>query len=93
MLRGASLWDSETFYRELIEKRITVADLTTAYASLLLQDFALNGHRDYGMLRQVHVGGEAMTQEGINTWQEAGLQGVKLLKVVRLISGAHNHKR
>ena len=79
VLRGASLWDSETFYRELIEKRITVADLTTAYASLLLQDFARNGPRDYGLLRQVHVGGEAMTQEGINAWQEAGLQGVKLL--------------
>src|SRR6185312_1002959 len=60
VLRGPALWDSETFYRELIEKRITVADLTTAYWFMLAQDFARGGPRDYGLLRQVHTGGEAM---------------------------------
>ncbi|WP_146162529.1 non-ribosomal peptide synthetase, partial [Nitrosospira multiformis] len=79
VLRGPALWDSETFYRELIEKRITVADLTTAYWLMLAQDFARGGSRDYGLLRQVHAGGEAMSPEGLKAWCEAGLDGVTLL--------------
>jgi len=79
VLRGPQLWDSDTFYRELIDKRITVADLTTAYWFLLVQDFARQGPQDYGQLRQVHAGGEAMSPEGIKAWREAGLGGVTLL--------------
>ncbi|QSI32377.1 amino acid adenylation domain-containing protein [Variovorax sp. RKNM96] len=83
VLRGPTLWDSETFYRELIDRRISVADLTTAYWHLLAQDFAQdavrNGTRDYGALRQVHAGGEAMPPEGLKAWREAGLAHVKLL--------------
>ncbi|SDQ61340.1 amino acid adenylation domain-containing protein [Nitrosospira multiformis] len=79
VLRGPQLWDSDTFYRELINKRITVADLTTAYWFLLAQDFARQGPRDYGLLRQVHAGGEAMSPEGIKAWREAGLGGITLL--------------
>ncbi|KIO47788.1 AMP-binding protein, partial [Nitrosospira sp. NpAV] len=79
VLRGPQLWDSDTFYRELINKRITVADLTTAYWFLLAQDFARQGPRDYGRLRQVHAGGEAMSPEGIKAWREAGLGGITLL--------------
>ncbi|WP_307692780.1 amino acid adenylation domain-containing protein, partial [Variovorax ginsengisoli] len=83
VLRGPALWDSETFYRELIDKRISVADLTTAYWHLLAQDFAQeaarHGVRDYGALRQVHAGGEAMPPEGLKAWKEAGLAHVKLL--------------
>ncbi|MCO6433519.1 amino acid adenylation domain-containing protein [Nitrosomonas nitrosa] len=79
VLRGPVLWDSETLYQELIAKRITVADLTTAYWFLLVQDFARQGPRDYGVLRQVHAGGEAMSPEGIKAWRQAGLSGVALL--------------
>jgi amino acid adenylation domain-containing protein len=79
VLRGPVLWDSETFYRELIEKRITVADLTTAYWFMLVQYFARNEPRDYGLLRQVHAGGEAMSPEGLKAWHEAGFDGVTLL--------------
>ncbi len=79
VLRGPVLWDSDDFYRELIDKRITVADLTTAYWFMLVQDFAKSGHRDYGVLRQVHAGGEAMSPEGLKVWGQAGLDGVTLL--------------
>ncbi|MCR6476690.1 amino acid adenylation domain-containing protein [Variovorax sp. ZS18.2.2] len=79
VLRGPQLWDSETFYRELIDKRISVADLTTAYWLLLAQDFARHGERSYGALRQVHAGGEAMPPEGLNAWRRAGLAGITLL--------------
>ncbi|MDP1787400.1 amino acid adenylation domain-containing protein [Nitrosomonas sp.] len=79
VLRGSLLWDSETFYRELIDKRITVADLTTAYWFLLVQDFAKLGLRNYGLLRQVHAGGESMSPEGIKAWQQAGMSEITLL--------------
>ncbi|PSJ18787.1 non-ribosomal peptide synthetase [Nitrosomonas supralitoralis] len=79
VLRGTTLWDSETFYWELMDKRITVADLTTAYWFLLVQDFARQGPRDYGLLRQVHAGGEAMSPEGIKAWRQAGMNGIALL--------------
>ncbi len=79
VLRGPALWDSETFYHQLIDQGISVADLTTAYWMLLAQDFARHGVRTYGALRQVHVGGEAMPPEGLRAWREAGLGAVKLL--------------
>jgi acyl-coenzyme A synthetase/AMP-(fatty) acid ligase len=79
VVRGSVLWDSETFYRELINKRITVVDLTTAYWFLLAQDFARQGSRDYGLLRQVHAGGEVMSPEGIRAWRDAGLDSITLL--------------
>ncbi|WP_395316565.1 amino acid adenylation domain-containing protein [Variovorax sp. UC74_104] len=79
VLRGPVLWDSDTFYRELIERQVSVADLTTAYWLLLAQDFARHGPRSYGALRQVHAGGEAMPPEGLNAWRKAGLAGVTLL--------------
>ncbi|MFJ2992102.1 amino acid adenylation domain-containing protein [Pandoraea sp. NPDC087047] len=44
-----------------------------------MQDFARQGQRDYGALRQVHAGGEAMPPEGLKAWREAGLGHVKLL--------------
>ncbi|TLP56039.1 amino acid adenylation domain-containing protein, partial [Pseudomonas mosselii] len=79
VLRGNEIWDSETFYRELIDKQISVADLTTAYWNMLAKDFAAHGPRDYGRLRQVHGGGEAMPVEGLSAWQAAGLGHVRLL--------------
>jgi len=79
VLRGPALWDSSTFYRELMEKQISVVDITTAYWLLLVQDFSRQGVRDYGALRQVHAGGEAMPPEGLNAWRAAGLERIKLL--------------
>ncbi len=79
VLRGPQLWDSETFYRELIARRISIADLPTAYWHLLAQDFARQGPRDYGALRQVQATGEAMPPDGVKAWREAGLAHVKLL--------------
>ncbi|CDG82375.1 non-ribosomal peptide synthetase [Janthinobacterium agaricidamnosum] len=79
VLRGPDLWDSAAFYEQLIAQRISVADLTTAYWAVLAQDFAGHGRRDYGALRQVHAGGEALPPEALHAWRDAGLQHVKLL--------------
>ncbi|MBK4998716.1 amino acid adenylation domain-containing protein [Pseudomonas sp. S31] len=79
VIRGNELWDSETFYRELLANDISVVDLTTAYWFMLAKDFAERGPRDYGRLHQVHAGGEAMPPEGLAAWRAAGLQHVKLL--------------
>ncbi|KQQ35973.1 hypothetical protein ASF61_07070 [Duganella sp. Leaf126] len=79
VLRGPELWDSEMFYAALHRHRITVADLTTAYWSLLVQDFAARGPRDYGALRQVHAGGEAMPPETLQAWRQAGMAPIRLL--------------
>ncbi|UFH51603.1 amino acid adenylation domain-containing protein [Pseudomonas sp. KNUC1026] len=79
VIRGPEIWDSETFYRHLIDDRITTVDLTTAYWYLITKDFAQHGPRDYGLLRQVHAGGEAMPPEGIAVWKQAGLEHVTLL--------------
>ncbi|NHN76929.1 amino acid adenylation domain-containing protein [Azotobacter chroococcum] len=79
VLRGPELWDSETFHRELLDKRISIADLPTAYWHLLAQDFARQGPRDYGALRQVQATGEAMPPDGVQAWREAGLAHVRLL--------------
>jgi len=78
VLRDSTLWDSETFYRELLARQITVADLTTAYWQLLISDFAKIGARHYGSLRQMNVGGERMPPEALDIWREAGLDAVTL---------------
>ena len=79
MLRGNDIWDSETFYRQVLAHGISVADLPTAYWNLLATQFANAGPRDYGQLRQIHAGGEAMPPEGMAAWRKAGLGHVRLL--------------
>ncbi|WLH09410.1 non-ribosomal peptide synthetase [Pseudomonas lurida] len=79
VVRGGELWDSDTFYQQMLEHDISVVDLTTAYWLSLVRDFAGRGPRDYGRLRQLHIGGEAMPPEGLNAWRAAGLQPVRLL--------------
>ncbi|MGU1426997.1 non-ribosomal peptide synthase/polyketide synthase [Pseudomonas aeruginosa] len=79
VLRGTEIWDSETLYREIVERRITTVDLTSAYWNMLAKDFANQGVRDYGALRQVHAGGEAMPPESLVAWKAAGLEHVRLL--------------
>ena len=44
-----------------------------------MQDFAQRGEKDYGWLRQVHAGGEAMPPEVITAWRRAGMQHIRLL--------------
>ncbi|WP_437884680.1 AMP-binding protein, partial [Pseudomonas sp. LRF_L74] len=52
VIRGRDIWDSETFYQELLAKDISVVDVTTAYWFMLAKDFAEKGPRDYGRLHQ-----------------------------------------
>ncbi|KAF0865633.1 non-ribosomal peptide synthase/polyketide synthase [Pseudomonas sp. LD120] len=79
VIRGKALWDSETFYRELIEQGISIVDLSTAYWFMLGKDFAAREPRDFGRLRQLNLGGEAMPAEGVAAWKQAGLDQVCLL--------------
>ncbi|WP_347901175.1 non-ribosomal peptide synthase/polyketide synthase [Pseudomonas purpurea] len=79
VIRGNLLWDSETFYQNVLRSGITVADLPTSYWFLLAQDFASAGPRDYGSLRQVSATGEAMPPQGLSAWKAAGLESVRLL--------------
>ncbi|MCK6190647.1 non-ribosomal peptide synthetase [Pseudomonas sp. EYE_354] len=78
VLRGGELWDSETFYRQVMAHGISVVDVTTAYWHMLARDFAAVGPRNYGRLRQVHAGGEAMPPEGLHAWRDAGLGHIAL---------------
>ncbi|PYY78120.1 non-ribosomal peptide synthetase [Pseudomonas sp. TKO26] len=79
VIRGKELWDSETFYRELIEQGISIVDLSTAYWFMLGKDFAAREPRDFGRLRQLNLGGEAMPAEGVAAWKKAGLRHACLL--------------
>ena len=79
VIRGRDIWDSQTFHEHLLADGITTADLTTAYWSLLVQDLARQGVKDYGRLRHVSVGGEALPPEIIGTWRRAGMQDIRLV--------------
>ncbi|NMY06497.1 non-ribosomal peptide synthase/polyketide synthase [Pseudomonas sp. WS 5059] len=79
VLRGDDTWDTVTLYEQIIEHGVTLADLPAAYWFLLAQDWAADPQRSRGQLRQVHVGGEAMSVEGLKLWHAAGLGGVRLL--------------
>ncbi|TDF82586.1 non-ribosomal peptide synthetase [Pseudomonas sp. H9] len=79
VLRGDELWDTATLYEQIIAHGVTLADLPAAYWFLLAQDWAASAPRDAGRLRQVHVGGEAMSAEGLKLWHAAGLGHVRLL--------------
>src|SRR5690606_36491601 len=58
VLRDPQLWDSERFYREALDQGITIADLLAAYWHLLAQDYARQGIRSLGRLRQINASGE-----------------------------------
>nr|WP_314492031.1 non-ribosomal peptide synthetase [uncultured Pseudomonas sp.] len=79
VLRGQTLWDAPTFLAQVREQRITMADLTTAYVSMLAREFAQAGPCDLAPLRRVHAGGEALAGETLAAWAEAGLQAVALV--------------
>ncbi|WP_420226763.1 amino acid adenylation domain-containing protein [Pigmentiphaga litoralis] len=79
VMRGPDLWDAQTFLRRVLGERITVADLTTAYWTFLVQEFVRTGVSDLGCLRQVNVGGEALAPGALDAWRAIGLKHVKLL--------------
>ncbi len=84
VIRGNDVWDSETFYQEVQRTGLTIADLSTAYWYMLIQDWAeraKNELPDYGSLRHISASGEAMPPQGISAWQQAGLESVRLMNV------------
>jgi amino acid adenylation domain-containing protein/non-ribosomal peptide synthase protein (TIGR01720 family) len=79
IMRGDELWDAGRLAAEIVDQGVTVADLPAAYWFLLARECASGIVRDLGNLRQVHVGGEAMSVEGLRLWHQAGLSHVRLL--------------
>ncbi|NRA56472.1 MAG: amino acid adenylation domain-containing protein, partial [Gammaproteobacteria bacterium] len=78
VLRGQELWGSEEFYQQVLKHNISVADLSTAYWYQLVSDFSLLEERSYGSLRQISIGGEALSQEGLRACK-ASMKEVALL--------------
>jgi amino acid adenylation domain-containing protein/non-ribosomal peptide synthase protein (TIGR01720 family) len=79
IMRGDDLWDAGRLASEIVEQGVTVADLPAAYWFLLARECASGVVPSLGGLRQVHVGGEAMSVEGLRLWHQAGLSHVRLL--------------
>ncbi|KEX92687.1 peptide synthetase [Pseudomonas putida] len=79
IMRGDDLWDAGRLATEIVEQGVTVADLPAAYWFLLARECASGVVPSLGDLRQVHVGGEAMSVEGLRLWHQAGLSHVRLL--------------
>ncbi|WP_433736261.1 amino acid adenylation domain-containing protein [Pseudomonas putida] len=79
IMRGDDLWDAGRLASEIVEQGVTVADLPAAYWFLLARECASGTVQHLGNLRQVHVGGEAMSVEGLRLWHQAGLSHVRLL--------------
>ena len=78
-MRGDDVWDAGRLAAEIVQQGVTVADLPAAYWYLLARECASGVVRNLGELRQVHVGGEAMSVEGLRLWHQAGLSHVRLL--------------
>ncbi|MGS0897640.1 amino acid adenylation domain-containing protein, partial [Burkholderia stagnalis] len=78
VLRGPTLWDSVTFREQVVRHGITVADVTTAYWQLLVQDLENGSIADLGRLRRLHAGGEAMSPQTLHVWQHTSAAGVEL---------------
>jgi amino acid adenylation domain-containing protein/non-ribosomal peptide synthase protein (TIGR01720 family) len=79
IMRGDDLWDAGRLASEIVEQGVTVADLPAAYWFLLARECASGVVPSLGDLRQVHVGGEALSVEGLRLWHQAGLSHVRLL--------------
>ncbi|HCS44704.1 MAG TPA: hypothetical protein DIW52_18060, partial [Pseudomonas sp.] len=73
------MWDAGRLAAEILQHGVTVADLPAAYWYLLARECASGVVSNLGDLRQVHVGGEAMSVEGLRLWHQAGLSHVRLL--------------
>ncbi|TMP30024.1 non-ribosomal peptide synthetase [Pseudoalteromonas rubra] len=82
VLRGDSLWDAETLYQQAQRHGISVMDLSAAYWRSIAASWAriaATTPLSLPRLRQVHSGGEAMSEQGISDWRQAGLGDVRLL--------------
>uniref|UniRef100_UPI0009EC47EB non-ribosomal peptide synthase/polyketide synthase n=1 Tax=Pseudomonas sp. NBRC 111119 TaxID=1661034 RepID=UPI0009EC47EB len=79
IMRGDELWDAAQLAEHIARREVTLADLPAAYWFLLARECASNPGRSLGRLRQVHVGGEAMSVEGVRLWHQAGLAGIRLV--------------
>ncbi len=79
VIRGKNIWGSDEFYQQLITQSITVVDLPTQYWYQLVRDFAAYQFSEYGALRQMNAGGEALPAEGLQIWHQAHLNHVTLL--------------
>ncbi|WP_415757294.1 amino acid adenylation domain-containing protein [Pseudomonas sp. LT1P18] len=79
IMRGDDVWDAGRLAAEIVQQGVTVADLPAAYWYLLARECASGVVCNLGELRQVHVGGEAMSVEGLRLWHQAGLSHVRLL--------------
>ncbi|WP_025110384.1 non-ribosomal peptide synthetase [Pseudomonas sp. H1h] len=79
IMRGDALWDAGQLASEIVRHGVTVADLPAAYWYLLARECASGAISTLGELRQVHVGGEAMSVEGLRLWHQAGQGHVRLL--------------
>jgi amino acid adenylation domain-containing protein/non-ribosomal peptide synthase protein (TIGR01720 family) len=81
VVRGKNIWASDEFYQQLIAQSITVVDLPTQYWYQLIRDFSSYQFLDYGVLRQMNIGGEALPTEGLQIWRQAHLSHVTLLNM------------
>ncbi|MFW9085727.1 non-ribosomal peptide synthetase [Pseudomonas sp. P2758] len=79
IMRGDEPWDVGQLAAEIVAHDVTLADLPAAYWYLLARECANGSVAGLGNLRQVHVGGEAMSVEGLRLWHAAGLGHVRLL--------------
>ncbi|MFJ2482034.1 non-ribosomal peptide synthetase [Pseudomonas sp. NPDC087598] len=79
VMRGDDPWDVGQLAAEIVAHKVTLADLPAAYWYLLARECANGTVAGLGQLRQVHVGGEAMSVEGLRLWHEAGLSHVRLI--------------
>ncbi|WP_322063397.1 amino acid adenylation domain-containing protein, partial [Paraburkholderia sp. J63] len=78
VLRGPALWDSATFREQIVRHGVTVADVTTAYWQLLVQDLENGSLPDLGGLRRIHAGGEAMSAQTLHLWQRLPTSSIAL---------------
>ncbi|SEB69854.1 non-ribosomal peptide synthase domain TIGR01720/amino acid adenylation domain-containing protein [Pseudomonas saponiphila] len=79
VMRGDEPWAVEQLAAVIVSQGVTLADLPAAYWHLLAKQCMADGIRSLGRLRQVHVGGEAMSVEGLRLWHGAGLGAVRLV--------------
>ncbi|VVE15887.1 Tyrocidine synthase 3 [Pandoraea capi] len=82
VLRGPQLWSADEFVANVAREGVTVVDLPTAYWNVLAQtlDGAPTPGAPLAGVRQLHVGGEAMSAQGWRRWREhANLSHIRLL--------------
>ncbi|HEU4326187.1 MAG TPA: amino acid adenylation domain-containing protein [Roseiflexaceae bacterium] len=80
VLRGDEVWDAATCARTIVEQRLSVINLPTAYWHQVTREWAAAGRGPEGhRLRLVIVGGEAMLPEYVAAWAELFGEEVRLL--------------